>query len=337
MSTPETTPDFTRPPTAAEIRAAAARLAGRVVRTPLLESPELSEQLGFRLLLKAECLQRAGAFKFRGALNRMDQIPADQRAGGVVAFSSGNHAQGVAAAAKALSMPAVIVMPADAPAVKLAATRALGGEVVTYDRVREDREAIGAALAAEHGAALVKPFDDGGVIAGQATVGLEIAAQAAEIGARLDTALICCSGGGLAAGIALALEMDAPGARVRTAEPTGFDDAARSLAAGRLEEPNAQLDGSICDALLAPQLGRIPWEILRDRAGPGLSADDDAARRAMAAALRHFRLVLEPGGAIALACALTHAAQLRGQTVAVVASGGNVDPLVYADAIARFS
>lgn len=317
-------------PTLADIDAAADRLAGVAVVTPTLDSPALSALVGARLLFKAECLQRTGSFKFRGAYNRLSLIPAAARANGVVAFSSGNHAQGVAAAAQILGLSATIIMPADAPALKIANTRSYGAQVVLYDRVRESRETIGARIAAETGATLVKPYDDPGVIAGQGTAGLELARQAAALGARLDHVLVCCSGGGLTAGIALALERAAPGCVVHTAEPAGFDDYARSLAAGR-RLGNPALSGSICDALMAVEPGEITFALNQSRLGPGYAADDAMVRHAMRLAFNHLKLVVEPGGACALACALAHAGDFAGKTVGVILSGGNTDPAFYAE------
>lgn len=303
----------------AAIEAAAARLQGHARRTPLLSSPFLDEIAGRRVLVKAECLQHAGAFKFRGAWNALSALAPH----GVVAFSSGNHAQAVALAARVKGVPAVIVMPADAPAIKIANTRALGAEVVLYDRQRQDRDAIGARLAKERGHALIKPFDMAEVIAGQGTVGLELARQAAAegVGGRADV-LVPCGGGGLSAGIALALEARAPGMRVRPVEPEGFDDVARSLAEG-LALANTPGAASICDALLAPQAGALTWPVIARLCGPGLVVDEGQVLRAMALAHDRLKIVLEPGGAVALAAALAGAG--NGEAVIVVASGGNVD------------
>jgi threonine dehydratase len=320
----------------ARIEAAAARLRGRARVTPLLSSPLLDRIAGRRLLVKAECLQLTGSFKFRGAWSALSALDPATRAAGVMAFSSGNHAQGVALAAARHGVPAVILMPADAPAVKLAATRALGAEVVVYDRDREDREAIGATLAAARGLTLIRPFDDPQVIAGQGTAGLEIAAQAKAEGVTAADVLVCCGGGGLAAGIALALAGRAPGLRLRTVEPEGFDDTARSLAAGQRLR-NARPSGSLCDAIVTPEPGRLTFPILQHLAGPGLAVSDDAALRAMALAFLHLKIVLEPGGAVALAAALFQPQAIAGDTVIAVATGGNVDPALFAAALARFA
>ena len=317
----------------AAIEAAARRLQGHARRTPLLSSPFLDEIAGRRVLVKAECLQHTGSFKFRGAWSAISALDAGVRARGVIAFSSGNHAQGVALAAKMHGVSSVVIMPADAPALKIANTRALGAEVVLYDRATEDRDAIGARLAAERGLSLVKPFDDPMVIAGQGTCGLEIAQQAAEEGITRADVLVCCGGGGLTSGIALALEARAPGLRARPAEPQGFDDTARSLAEGRIQR-NAVLSGSLCDAIVTPQPGTLTWPILHRLCGPGLVVSDDQALHAMALAWQRLKIVLEPGGAVALAAALFHPDQVQGDAVICVASGGNVDRPVFERALA---
>jgi threonine dehydratase len=316
------------------IDAAAARLRGHARVTPLLNAPLLDAAFGRRIFIKAECLQLTGSFKFRGGWSAISALDPATRARGVLAYSSGNHAQGVALAAQRHGIPATIIMPADAPQVKIANTRAYGAEVILYDRATEDRDAIGARLTAERSLTLIKPFDDAQVIAGQGTTGLEIAAQAAEAGITTATVITCCGGGGLTAGIALALASRAPGLTVRTAEPEGFDDAARSLASGRIER-NATMTGSICDAILTPAPGTLTFPILHRLCGPGLTATDDEALHAMALAFTHLRLVLEPGGAIALATALFR--DDLPDTVICTASGGNVDPETFRLALDRFA
>lgn len=313
------------------IEAAAARLAGHVRRTPLLNAPLLDRIAGRRIFVKAECLQWTGSFKFRGGWSAVSALPQGTR--GVMAYSSGNHAQGVALAASRHGLPCVILMPADAPAVKIANTRAYGAEVVLYDRATEDRDAIGADLAQSRGLALVKPFDDVQVIAGQGTTGLEIAEQAAEAGIDAATVLTCCGGGGLTAGIALALETRAPQLTVRPCEPAGFDDTARSLASGQRER-NSAASGSICDAIVTPSPGEITFPILRRLCGAGLVVTDDEVCRAMALAFHHLRIVVEPGGAVALAAALFR--DDLPDTVICTASGGNVDAALFADVLTRF-
>ena len=317
------------------IRAAAARLDGHARVTPLLASPFLDEIAGRRVLVKPECLQHTGSFKYRGARLALSAMDPDLRAQGVIAFSSGNHAQGVALAAREFAVPAVIVMPSDAPALKIANTRDLGAEVVLYDRATEDRDQIGAALAAERGLTLVKPFDEPQVIAGQGTTGLEIARQAAAAGVTEADVLVPCGGGGLTSGIALALAAEAPGLRARPVEPHGFDDVARSLESGRIER-NAHTTGSICDAIVTPSPGEITFPILKAHCGPGIVVSDDDCLRAMVAAFTRLKLVVEPGGAAALAAALFHPGAPSSDSVIVVISGGNVDPGLYAEALHRF-
>jgi threonine dehydratase len=313
-----------RLPTSDDIDRAAERIAGVALRTPLLTSPVLDALTGARVFLKAETLQRTGSFKFRGAYNKISSLPQDRRAGGVVAFSSGNHAQGVAAAAKLLGFPAVIVMPADAPVAKRERTKAFGAEVVLYDREREDRMAIAHRIAEERGATLVPPYDDPLIIAGQGTIGREIAEDFARMGISPDIVVIGASGGGLAAGTTLALKARMPHATFYTAEPEGFDDTARSFASGRREH-NARLSGSICDALMSNTPGEITFEITRTLIGQGVAASDVEVGRAVAFAFRELKLVVEPGGAIGLAALLAGRIDVKGKTVVAVLSGGNVD------------
>jgi len=316
------------------IEAAARRMSGHVRRTPLLNAPLLDKAVGRRVFVKAECLQITGSFKARGGWSAVSALSQEARTRGVIAYSSGNHAQGVAHAAARHDAPCVILMPSDAPQVKIANTRAYGAEVVLYDRATEDRDAIGARIAADRGLSLVKPYDDPQVIAGQGTVGLELAEQAAEAGIDAAPVFVCCGGGGLSSGIALALEARAPGLHVHTAEPQGFDDMARSLASGQRER-NPALSGSICDAILTPSPGELTLPILSRLAGPGAAITDDQAFQAMALAFTHLRIALEPGGAAALAAALF----LDGlpDTVIAVATGGNVDPATFATALDRFA
>ncbi|MEC7765188.1 MAG: threonine/serine dehydratase [Pseudomonadota bacterium] len=314
------------------IRAAAKRIEGHARVTPLLSSPFLDEIAGKRIFVKPECLQVTGSFKYRGGRSAVSALDPDTRAKGVIAFSSGNHAQGVAQAARDFGVPAVIVMPADAPRLKLENTRAMGAEVVTYDRATEDRDAIGATLAEERGLTLIKPFDEPEVIAGQGTTGLEIAAQAKALGVTEAEVLIPCGGGGLTSGTAIALAAEAPGMRVRPVEPEGFDDVARSLAAGGIER-NPALTGSICDAIITPQPGNLTFPIMHALCGPGLAVPDADALRAMAQAFLRLKIVVEPGGAVALAAALFHAHATEADTLIVVASGGNVDPTTFAQAL----
>lgn len=317
----------------AMIEAAAPRLEGHVRHTPLLGSAFLDEIAGRRVLVKAECLQHTGSFKFRGGWSALSAMDDATRKRGVIAFSSGNHAQGVALAAALHHAPAVIIMPSDSPRIKIDNTRALGAEVVLYDRATEDRDEIGARLSAERDLTLIKPFDEPQVIAGQGTCGLEIARQAAALGIDRAEVLVNCGGGGLTAGIALALQGHAPRMRVRPCEPVGFDDTARSLISGRIER-NATVSGSICDAILTPSPGEKTFPILQRLCGPGLVVPEDDALRAMAQAFLRLKIVLEPGGAISLAAALFHGDRIKADTVIVVATGGNVDPDIFALALA---
>ncbi len=318
------------------IRAAAQRIEGFARRTPLLSSPFLDEIAGRRVFIKPECLQHTGSFKFRGAYNTISGLAPEIRAKGVIAFSSGNHAQGVALAAKMHGVPSVIIMPADAPQLKIENTRALGAEVVLYNRDTENRDEIGARLSAERDLTLVKPFDNPNVIAGQATTGLEIAQDANALGITDADVLVCCGGGGLTSGIALACEADAPGLRVRPVEPTGFDDVARSLASGTLES-NTATSGNICDAIITPQAGDLTFPIMKRLCGAGLAVTEDECLNAMAQAFLRLKIVAEPGGAAALAAALSHGDELSGDAVFVTVSGGNVDPAMFSRALAKLA
>ncbi len=315
--------------TIADIEAAAGRLEGIALRTPLIRNDELDRIAGGNVLIKAENLQVAGSFKIRGAYNLMSQLPDAAAARGVVAFSSGNHAQGVAMAGGLLGINAAIVMPEDAPRAKMDNTRRLGGEVITYDRYTGDREAIARAIAEERDAELVPSYDHDDIIAGQGTVGLEIAEQARELGLPPDQALINCGGGGLSSGSAVALRARFPDISIRTVEPEAFDDTARSIDAGkRLQvEPGSV---SICDSLLADSPGRLPFEIHRRLFDAGLVVSDDEVREAMRFAFRHLKLVVEPGGAASLAAVLSGKVDTAGKTTAIVLSGGNVDFEVFA-------
>ena len=319
--------------TIAEVRAAADRLAGLAVRTPILESPALNERIGARVLIKPETLQRVGAFKFRGAYNRLVQLSPEQRRGGVAAFSSGNHAQGVALAARLLDMPAVIVMPADAPAVKVEATRGYGAEIRFYDRARDDREAIAAGIAAERGAVVVPAFDDEHIIAGQGTVGLELAQDAERLGLHVDLAVLPIGGGGLIAGASTAIKALSPATQIWGVEPALFDDTRRSLEAGeRLSvSPGAR---SLCDALESPAPGKITFPILQRNVAGVATVTDAEVAEAMRYAFGALKLVVEPGGAVALAALLAGKLPARGRTVAIVLSGGNVDPALFGRVIA---
>lgn len=310
------------------ILSAARRLEGLAVRTPLLESPVLSERLGGRVLFKPETLQRTGSFKFRGAYNKLASLPEVERARGVVAFSSGNHAQGVAAAAAMFGVRAVIAMPGDAPRIKIDNVRRMGAEIVPYDRLRDDRAAVVRPWI-EEGLALVPPFDDPFVIAGQGTIGLELAEQAKEIGVALDAVAVPCGGGGLSSGISLAVKDASPATEIWAVEPEGFDDTRRSLEGGE-RVANAPGPVSICDALMSAMPGELTFSINRTTLAGVVGVSDDAVRDAMREAMAHLKLVVEPGGAAAMAAVLSGAVDVRGRCVAVVLSGGNVDGDAYA-------
>ncbi len=321
-----------RLPTYDDVLAAAGRIAGLAVRTPLIEHPALNDRTSARVLLKPEILQRVGAFKFRGAYNAISQVDRGRCPGGIVACSSGNHAQGVAAAAMICGMSAAVVMPRDAPELKVARTRRYGAEVIAYDRETEDRDAIARALCAERNAAFIPPFDHADVIAGQGTVGLELMQQAEALGVTPDVVIAPAAGGGLVTGIALAVRHLGPATEVYSAEPAGFDDLARSLASGRRER-NAQLSGSICDALLVATPGELTFEIGRQTLAGGVAVTDEEVRAAMRFAFAELKLVVEPGGAAALAAVLSGKLPVFGRTVVCVLSGGNVDPALFAEII----
>ena len=321
------------PVTIADIEAAARVLAPQAVRTPLLSSAALDAIAGGRVFIKPEMLQRTGSFKFRGAFNKLSSIPPDVRKSGAVAFSSGNHAQGVALAAQLLGMHATIVMPSDAPVSKRERTKAYGAEVILYDRHREDREAIAREIAGRTGATVVPPFDDPKVIAGQGTVGLEIAADLAAMGIVPDIVAAPASGGGLIAGIATAVKARFPDVRIMCVEPAGFDDHARSLKAGQ-REPLSPGGYTICDALMAPMPGEITFAINRALLAGGVTATDAEVGSAVALVYRELKLVVEPGGAVALAALLNGRMDAKGKTSVIVLSGGNVDADMYARLIA---
>ena len=321
-------------PTFADVQAAVRRLEGVTIRTPLLENERVNRALGGRLFIKAECLQRTGSFKLRGAYNFLAAMSEADRAKGVVGWSSGNHAQGLAEAARLLGVKATIVMPADAPALKVANTKASGAEVILYDRVKDSREEIGQGIAAKTGATIVPPYDHPWILTGQGTAGIEIAEQAKALGVTLDAVAAPCSGGGLATGVALGVKGISPTTSVHAGEPAGFDDLARSLATGT-KQKNEKLSGSICDALLAPTPGDVTFPLAQKVLGPGLVVSDDDALDAMELAFREFKLVVEPGGAVALAAALTGKLPVKGRAVAVVCSGGNVDHETFKRALGR--
>jgi len=332
----DTTLETTPLPGLTEIRAAAEKLAAVAVQTPLLQAPALDRRTGGHVLIKAEMLQRTGSFKFRGAYNKISRIAPALRHKGMVAFSSGNHAQGVAAAAQLLKTPATIVMPADAPAIKIENTRGYGASVVLYDRDTGDREAIAAEIVARTGATLVRPYDDPDIIAGQGTIGLELVRQAEALGCRLDLVLTPCSGGGLMAGCATAVKALSPQTRLMTVEPQDFDDMARSLASGH-RQTNKPGRRSICDALMSPTPGILTFRINQRLTEAGLAVSDAEVQQAMAFAFRELKLVVEPGGAVPLAAVLSGKVEAAGQTIALVLSGGNVDAATFTTALAANS
>ena len=319
-------------PTFADIEDARRRLKGEAVVTPLLESSLLNEAMGGRILIKPECLQRTGSFKFRGAWNFISRLGEEARQGGVVAYSSGNHAQGVAAAAALRRLPAVIVMPEDTPAIKMANTRAYGAEIVLYDRASQSREAIAAAIAKERGAVIVPPYEHRHIIAGQGTAGLEMAEQAAALGLGLDALLTPAGGGGLTAGLALAMAGASPKTKVYCVEPEGFDDHRRSFESGRRER-NPSATGSLCDALMAQEPGELTFAVNRRLVTGGFAVSEDEVKLAMRQAFSLLKLVVEPGGAVALAAVLAGRLETAGRTIGIMLSGGNVDPRLFAEVL----
>lgn len=311
---------------AAGVRAAAQRLSGHIVRTPLIENEQLNQIAGGRVLLKAEVLQHGGSFKLRGAYNLISQLAPDVRARGVVAWSSGNHATGVAIAAKTFDCPAIIVMPSDAPAVKVENVRSFGAEIITYDRYSDDREAIGNAISAERNVTLVPSFDHANIMEGQGTVALETVEQAGD--AKIDRYVFCCGGGGLTAGSATILNDVSPQTEIWIAEPEDFDEGWASVQAGERLTADATKK-TICDAIATPSLGRLTFPILKQRVGGGATVTEDDVRRAMAFGYRQLKLVIEPGGAAALAAVLAGKIPTQGATTALTLSGGNVDPALF--------
>jgi threonine dehydratase len=316
-----------------DVKAARERLRGQAVVTPLLSSPDLDARTGGNIFVKAEPLQRTGSFKFRGAYNRISQIAPEDRGRGVIAYSSGNHAQGVAHSAELFGIKATIIMPKDSPTLKIENTKGYGAQVILYDRFGESREAIGQRLSAETGAILVPPYDDPNIMAGQGTVGIEIVEQLAERGATPDVLLCCCGGGGLMSGVATSMTTLSPRTALYSVEPIGYDDTKRSLEKGE-RVANAQGPMSICDAIVTPMPGQLTFPINRARLKGGLAVSDAEAAEAVAYAARVLKITAEPGGAVALAAALSGKLDLRGKTVAVVLSGGNIDPALHARIVA---
>lgn len=322
-----------RLPTFEDVLAAAARLSGKIVHTPMLRHPLLDSLTGGTILVKPEPLQRTGSFKLRGATNACLLLDQAARAGGVVTHSSGNHAQGTAAAARMLGMPAVIAMPSDAPAIKVESTKRWGAEIIPFDRHNTDRDALVERLAAERGATIIPPFDHPDVIAGQGTAALELVGDAKAAGLTLDALAVCTGGGGLIGGSALTMEALAPAAEIWAVEPEGWDDTRRSLEAGR-RIANDGTGSNFCDALLSKQPGALTFAINAPRLSGGLVVTEAEVRRAMRFAFEQLKVVVEPGGAVALAALLAGKVAARGRVVGVVLSGGNVDPAVFAAALA---
>jgi threonine dehydratase len=316
-----------------DVKAARQRIKGQAVVTPLLTSPDLDARTGGRIFVKAEPLQRTGSFKFRGAYNRISQIAPEDRKRGVVAFSSGNHAQGVAHSAQLFGIKATIIMPKDSPDLKIANTRGFGAEVILYDRFGENREAIGQRISDETGAILVPPYDDPHIMAGQGTIGIEIMEQLADLGLSPDVLLCCCGGGGLMSGIAISMGVLSPRTALYAVEPVGFDDTKRSLEAGH-KVANAPGPMSICDAIVTPTPGDLTFPINKARLKGGLAVSDGEAAEAVAYAARVLKITAEPGGAVALAAALSAKVDLADKVVAVVVSGGNIDPALHARIVA---
>ncbi|MZR30795.1 pyridoxal-phosphate dependent enzyme [Sneathiella litorea] len=322
--------EFDKTPSYQSVRDAAMRLRGITVRTPLLESLALNEKLGARLFLKCETLQHTGSFKFRGAYNTLSRLSPAQKAAGVIAYSSGNHAQGVALSAKLLGIPATILMPEDSPTIKLNNTRGYGATVVTYDRYHQSREEIGEKIAKDGNLTLVKPYDNYFVISGQGTVGVEIAEQLKARDTRADICTAPTGGGGLIAGTSLALRELSPTTKIYSAEPEFFDDTFRSLAAGEILQ-NEDGHRSICDAIVTPAPGKITFGINKLTLAGGLVVTDEEVKAAMRTAFHYFKCVIEPGGAVGLAALLEGKVDIHGKTVVAIASGGNVDPALYSD------
>ena len=314
------------------ILAANARLSGKKRITPLLNSPFIDELVGRRTYIKAECLQHSGSFKFRGAFSAISALKSEEQQKGIIAYSSGNHAQGIAMAATMHNIKSTVIMPKDAPKIKIENTRKLGAEVILYDRYNESRERIGEKLQKKFGAVLIKPFDDPNVIAGQGTAGLEITEQAKELGIEEADLLVCCGGGGLTSGIALACSEQAKNFKVHPVEPHGYDDVARSLISGKREK-NENNSNSLCDAIVTPSPGILTFPILKNYCYSGLVVSEDEVLKAMKIAFERLKIVIEPGGAVALAAALYHSDLLDSKTIVVVASGGNVDPETFAKAL----
>ena len=315
-----------------EIFEADKRIKSKKRTTPLLNSPFLDEIADRQIFIKAECLQHTGSFKFRGAYSAISSIPIEKRKKGVIAYSSGNHAQGVAFAAKIHKIPATIIMPEDAPEIKINNTKDLGAEVILYDRLSENREKIGQKISEERLLSLIPPYDHNDVIAGQGTIGLEIASQAEQIGIGKADVLVCCGGGGLTSGIAVALSTLMPDFVTRPVEPEGFDDVVRSLKTGE-RQTNKKISGGLCDAIITPTPGELTFPLMKKYCGGGIVVTDEQVMKTIALAFTRLRIVIEPGGAVALAAALFHSKKCDNETLIAVVSGGNIDPDIFKKAL----
>ena len=315
-----------------EIFEADKRIKSKKRTTPLLNSPFLDEIADRQIFIKAECLQHTGSFKFRGAYSAISSIPIEKRKKGVIAYSSGNHAQGVAFAAKIHKIPATIIMPEDAPEIKINNTKDLGAEVILYDRLSENREKIGQKISEERLLSLIPPYDHNDVIAGQGTIGLEIASQAEQIGIGKADVLVCCGGGGLTSGIAVALSTLMPDFVTRPVEPEGFDDVVRSLKTGK-RQTNKKISGGLCDAIITPTPGELTFPLMKKYCGGGIVVTDEQVMKTIALAFTRLRIVIEPGGAVALAAALFHSKKCDNETLIAVVSGGNIDPDIFKKAL----
>lgn len=318
------------------VRDAARQIRNVVVQTPLIENPTLNEIAGGRVFVKAECLQHTGSFKFRGAYNRLSRLDAHERKQGVLAFSSGNHAQGVALAAKLLGIKATIVMPQDAPKLKLDATRGYGADVVLYDRYTEDREEVARSIAGDSGITVVPPYNDPFIMAGQGTAGLEVAEELSRLGVQPDQALVNCGGGGLASGFFTAMCDSFPALNSYVVEPNDFDDVKRSLESGNIETVSFDAR-SVCDALLTPSPGNLTFPVLKERAATGLTVTDDEALEAVAFAAKSLKLVGEPGGVVSLAAILAGKVETKGKNTVCIISGGNIAPDMLQSCLSRFA
>jgi len=326
--------DINKTVTAGGVRAAAARIDGFAIKTPLIENDMLNDRVGGRILMKAEVLQHCGSFKFRGAFNRLSQLTEGERKKGVLAWSSGNHAQGIARAAHHFGMPAVIIMPADAPALKVEKVRAYGAQIITYDRYSEDREAIGRPLAEKKGYALAPSYDHPDIIEGQGSLALEAVRQATAVDAQFDDFIICCGGGGMTAGCATILEEISPKTRVIIAEPSGFDETWASISLGERQHADIT-QPTLCDAIATPTPGKLTLPIMQRLVRDGITLTENEVCEAIVFAYKYLKLVLEPGGAVALAAVLSGKIKTQDRIIGLTLSGGNIDPALFAKILSK--